>query len=71
MSVPHRGGKTRVVAGFNKTISLAANGAGGMDTGTAPSGGVVGIYAIFNATSGATALLAVNGKLFTAPSIGD
>ncbi|WP_232465470.1 hypothetical protein [Burkholderia ubonensis] len=63
------GGKTFVLSNFNKTINLAATGAGGMDTGSAPSGGVVGIYAIYNPTTGAQALLAVNGNSVVLPSV--
>lgn len=45
---------------FSKTINLATTGAGGMDTGVAPTSGFVAIYAIYNATTGASALLATN-----------
>lgn len=53
------GGQYRL-ASFNKQINLATTGAGGMDTGTVPANGFVGIYAIYNPTTGASALLAVN-----------
>lgn len=33
---------------FSKSINLATTGVGGMDTGTAPVSGFVGIYAIYN-----------------------
>lgn len=46
---------------FSKSVNLATTGAGGMDTGTAPASGFVGLYAIYNPTTGASALLAVNG----------
>ncbi|KPD17311.1 tail protein [Burkholderia sp. ST111] len=54
------GGLRYCLASFNKTINLATTGAGGMDTGTAPVSGFVALYAIYNPTSGASALLATN-----------
>lgn len=48
------------VTSFNKTINLATTGAGGMDAGSAPVSGYVGLYAIYNPTTGASALLGVN-----------
>jgi len=54
------GGLRYCLPSFNKTINLATTGAGGMDTGSAPASGFVAIYAIYNATSGASALLATN-----------
>ncbi|AIS97131.1 MULTISPECIES: hypothetical protein [pseudomallei group] len=48
------------LAGFNKTINLAATGAGGMDTGSAPTSGYVALYAIYNPALAAVALLATN-----------
>lgn len=53
-------GQAYRLASFNKTINLAITGAGGMDTGSAPISGFVGLYAIYNPSSGASALLAVN-----------
>jgi hypothetical protein len=58
-----------VLAGFNKTINLATAGAGGMDTGAAPVSGYVALYAIYNPTSGASALLAVNATASVAPQV--
>jgi len=52
------GGLKYQLGPFSKTINLATTGAGGMDTGTAPASGVVAIYAIYNPTTGASALLA-------------
>lgn len=40
-----------------------------MDTGTAPVNGYVALYAIFNPTSGASALLAVNATASAAPNV--
>ncbi|WP_244102396.1 hypothetical protein [Burkholderia ambifaria] len=54
------GGVRYCLAGFNKTINLATTGAGGMDTGSAPTSGYVALYAIYNPTTGASALLAKN-----------
>lgn len=56
------GGLKYVLSGFNKSINLATTGAGGMDTGSAPASGFVGIYAIYNPTTGASALLGVNAS---------
>jgi hypothetical protein len=47
---------------LNKVINLATTGAGGMDTGTAPVSGFVGIYAIYNPGTATAALLAVNAN---------
>lgn len=49
-----------VLGSFSKTINLATTGAGDMDTGSAPASGYVALYAIYNPTSGASALLATN-----------
>lgn len=54
---------------FNKTINLATVGAGGMDTGAAPASGFVGLYAILNPATGASALLAVNATNSLLPII--
>jgi len=54
------GGQPFKLASFNKTINLATTGAGGMDTGSAPVSGYVALYAIYNPTTGASALLATN-----------
>ncbi len=63
------GGLKYQISNLNKTINLATNGAGGMDTGTAPVSGYVAIYTILNATTGATALLGVTTTSATAPEI--
>lgn len=54
------GGLTYRLGNFSKTINLATTGAGGMDTGTAPTNGYVALYAIYNPTTGASAVLAKN-----------
>jgi len=56
------GGSVKKLSSFNKTINLATTGAGGMDTGTAPVSGFVGLYAIYNPTTDTAALLAVNAS---------
>ncbi|MBR8221315.1 hypothetical protein [Burkholderia ambifaria] len=62
-------GQTFILPSFNKTINLATTGAGGMDTGTAPVSGYVALYAIYNPTTGASALLATNATSTIAPSV--
>jgi len=54
------GGLRYCLPSFSETINLATMGAGGMDTGTAPVSGYVGIYAIWNPTTSTAALLATN-----------
>ncbi|MBN4665449.1 hypothetical protein HUS70_07350 [Pandoraea nosoerga] len=63
------GGQRYCLANFNKTVNLASVGAGGMDTGSAPASGFVGLYAIFNPTTGASALLAVNATSAKVPQV--
>lgn len=63
------GGQTYRLAAFNKTVDLATVGAGGMDTGTAPVSGFVALYAIYNPTTGASALLAVNATAAKASEV--
>lgn len=53
-------GQSYRLANFNKTINLATVGAGGMDVGAAPNSGFVALYAIYNPTTGASALLGRN-----------
>ncbi|CQD56607.1 putative phage tail protein [Yersinia enterocolitica] len=48
---------------LNKNINLATTGAGGMDTGTAPAIGFVGLYLIYNPSTRESALLAVNATI--------
>ncbi|PAJ77306.1 hypothetical protein CJO71_30130 [Burkholderia ubonensis] len=62
-------GQTFVLSNFNKSINLGGTGAGGMDTGSAPANGSVAIYAIYNPTTGATALLGYSeGAVTPAPT---
>lgn len=64
------GGLRYCLPSFNKTVNLATTGAGGMDTGTAPVSGYVSVYAIYNPTTGTSALLACaqatsNGSIYS------
>ncbi|MCB5309202.1 tail fiber protein [Yersinia massiliensis] len=63
------GGRQYKLSNFNKTINLATTGVGGMDTGTAPATGFVALYAIYNPTTQASALLAVNATSVLAPEV--
>ena len=63
------GGLQYRLGSFNKTINLATTGAGGMDTGTAPVSGYVALYAIYNPTTAASAMLAVNATAAVAPQV--
>ncbi|MDD2108950.1 hypothetical protein [Pseudomonas asiatica] len=63
------GGLSYIIPSFNKTINLAAAGAGGMDTGSAPVNGWVALYAIYNPTSGASSILAVNSPNAVMPAV--
>ncbi len=53
---------------FAKSINLATVGPGGMDSGAAPAAGFLAIYAIYNPTTKASALLARNA---TSVKVGD
>ncbi|HEN3652745.1 TPA: hypothetical protein U5E37_000625 [Yersinia enterocolitica] len=63
------GGRQYKLSSFNKTINLATTGAGGMDTGTVPTNGFVGLYAIYNPITQVSALLAVNATSVVAPEV--
>lgn len=67
------GGSCWLLTSVSKAINLATTGAGGMDTGTAPVSGAVGVYLIYNPTlalsSTNPALLAVNATSVRAPEI--
>lgn len=63
------GGLAYATSGFNKAINLATTGAGGMDTGSAPTSGYVAIYAIYNPTTTTWALLATNATSAAAPEV--
>ncbi len=64
------GGAPIRLSNFNHSINLATTGAGGMDAGAAPVSGYVSIYAIYNPTTLASALLACspgtsNGSIYS------
>lgn len=63
------GGQGYRLGNFSKTLNLATTGAGGMDTGAAPANGYVGVYAIYNPTTGASSLLARNATGALMPTI--
>ena len=63
------GGTRYCLSAFSKTINLATTGAGGMDTGSAPTSGFVAVYAIYNPIVQASALLATNATSAVAPNI--
>lgn len=63
------GGQKYVLPNFSKTINLATTGAGGMDTGSAPTSGYVALYAIYNPTTSAAALLAKNATSAVQPNV--
>lgn len=62
------GGPQYRIGSFNKTINIAITGAGGMDTGAITSA-YVAIYAIYNPTTGVSALLGFNPAGSVAPNI--
>ncbi|WP_123809948.1 phage tail protein [Pantoea vagans] len=63
------GGSFWKVYNYSATINLASTGAGGMDTGSAPSAGFVALYAIFNAATGVASVIAVNVTSSVAPEV--
>lgn len=63
------GGQKYLLKQFSKTVNLATTGAGGMDTGAAPTSGYVALYAIYNPTTGTSALLATNATNATQPNV--
>lgn len=63
------GGQPYKLASFSKTVNLGTVGAGGMDTGSAPANGFVALYAIFNPSTGVSALLAKNATSAAAPTV--
>lgn len=63
------GGQMFKLSSFSKSINLGTNGAGGMDTGSAPTSGYVALYAIYSPLTGASALLATDSTSSVAPSV--
>lgn len=62
-------GRSYRLSAFSKVINLASVGAGGMDVGTAPVNGFVAIYAIYNPSTGVSALLATNATAARQPEV--
>jgi len=66
-------GKTYRLSNVNKTINLATTGVGGMDVGTAPVSGAVGVYVIYNPdlplSSTNPALIAQNASSARVPEV--
>jgi len=54
------GGASYVNSNWSDTLNLTATGAGGMDTGSAPTSGYVAIYRIYNPTTAVWKLLGYN-----------
>ncbi|QJP12094.1 phage tail protein [Pseudomonas multiresinivorans] len=63
------GGVRYCLANQSKTINISTIGLGGMDTGSAPLSGFVGIYLIYNPTTTTSALLGVNATASVLPLI--
>jgi len=63
------GGTRYCLGSFSQTIDLGTTGAGGMDTGSAPTSGYVAIYAAYNPTTGTRTLFATNATSSAQPSI--
>jgi len=63
------GGAPWLLSNFSKTINLAGSGVGGMDTGVVPATGYIAVYAIYNPTTGVSALLSVNATSTAAPEV--
>jgi hypothetical protein len=54
------GGLNYKLSNLSLAINLAANGVGGLDTGSPPVNGYVPLYVIYNPTTGAAALMGKN-----------
>lgn len=54
------GGLRYCISGLNQAVTLTGTGLNGMDTGTAPVSGFVGVYAMRNPTTGVSGLVATN-----------
>ena len=59
------GGAGVVLSGYSQTLNTATTGAGGMDTGTAPTSGFLSIYAIFNPTTKTASILGTTASQTT------
>ena len=63
------GGVRYCLANQNRTINISTVGSGGMDTGSAPISGYVGVYLIYNPTTTTSALLGVNATASVLPLV--
>lgn len=63
------GGQCYRLANFSKAINLTTTGAGGMNSGQAPANGFVALYAIYNPSTGASALLAKDATSAVQPEV--
>ncbi len=61
------GGASHIIGNYSKVINLGTTGAGGMDTGTAPVNGYVGLYAIYNTITADASIIAVNAATLLSP----
>ena len=52
------GGQPYVLSSFNKTLNMATNGAGGLDTGTIAASNFYYVYAIYNPSTNTQSILA-------------
>ncbi|WP_186260356.1 hypothetical protein [Burkholderia gladioli] len=60
-------GISAILTGYTQTLNLATVGAGGMDAGSAPASGYVGIYAIYNPATNTQSILATNATTAAVP----
>ncbi|MDT0355705.1 hypothetical protein RJO15_08010 [Herbaspirillum huttiense F1] len=63
------GGLLYRMAAPSLTLNIAGTGAGGMDTGSAPTSGYVAVYAIYNPITNAKSIIGVNATSAAAPSV--
>lgn len=63
------GGSAYKLSSFSKVLNVSTTGAGGMDTGAAPTSGWLAVYAIYNPSTNVSALLGVNATSTAAPNI--
>ncbi|WP_427183518.1 hypothetical protein ACL598_16765 [Bordetella bronchialis] len=63
------GGSRFLLSNYSQSLNLTTTGAGGMDTGSAPTNGFVAIYAIYNPLTGTRSILAANATAAVAPEV--
>lgn len=52
-----------ILQSYSLTVNTSGTGAGGMDTGSPPTSGFVGIYLLYNPTTGAISTVATNANV--------